>query len=168
VAERIFKALRQKTYPVDLVEADAGKPATIRVTAGKTDNLRSINRTIELDFGELAREVRRGDGGGSVLPRKGESGRLPERRLEALLAARVAVAAPPDLDLELVRQAAARGLSPSLTEHLSSAMPLVVGGTDDASNLEVMDGAAHLDVLGQMLAQMEGLPDGTPIRSFDG
>jgi two-component system, cell cycle response regulator len=33
VAERIFKALRQKTYPIDLPPGDASKPSAIRVTA---------------------------------------------------------------------------------------------------------------------------------------
>ena len=71
------------------------------------------------------------------------------------------------LNIDLVRGAVRQGLRrPSLYEHLSFVVPLVCGGDLDEKNLEVIDGAAHLDVLGQIIAQNRGIPSGTPIRGF--
>lgn len=41
------------------------------------------------------------------------------------------------------------------------------GGAYALENLEVIDGEVHLDVLGQMRAQMAGVEDGTPIAGFE-
>ena len=53
-------------------------------------------------------------------------------------------------------------------EHLSFVVPLICGGKAEVENLEVMDAEAHLDVLGQFIDQMAGIPDGTRITGFRG
>ena len=72
------------------------------------------------------------------------------------------------IETNLVRAAERLGLCPSLVEHLSFEAPLMCGGAADESNLEVMDAAAHLDLLGQLVEQSRGVPEGTPIRGFKG
>lgn len=72
------------------------------------------------------------------------------------------------IEIDLVTAAFRRGLRPSLMEHLSFEVPLVCGGTASEDNLEVMDGGAHLDVLGQIIEQSRGVPEGTRIRGFRG
>ncbi len=72
------------------------------------------------------------------------------------------------IERDLVEAAATKGLRPSLTEHLSFSLPLICGGSPDEENLEVMDAEAHLDVLGQILAQSRDVPEGTTIRGFNG
>ena len=70
------------------------------------------------------------------------------------------------LEIELVRASRRNGLLPSVSEHLSFAVPLICGGTPDEDNLEVLEAQAHLDLLGQIIAQTRGTPDGTRIRGF--
>lgn len=75
---------------------------------------------------------------------------------------------PPAIEMDLIEAARGRGLRPSPVEHLGFVLPLVCGGKADAANLEVMDGAAHLDLLGQITQQLQGVPEGTTIRGFTG
>lgn len=72
------------------------------------------------------------------------------------------------IEIELTAEARARGIDPSLMEHLSFVVPLICGGKAEVENLEVMDAEAHLDVLGQFIDQMAGIPDGTRITGFRG
>jgi len=92
--------------------------------------------------------------------------RLPYKTIKLCL--EHIVLGPPSewIEVDLVRAAYERGLRASLTEHLSFVLPLICGGKADVENLEVMDGAAHLDVLGQIVEQSRGLPNGTPIGRF--
>ena len=70
------------------------------------------------------------------------------------------------IELDLVTAAAREGLIPTPTEHLSFELPLIAGGTPSAENLEVLDGAMHLSILGQITNQSRSVPAGTKIRSF--
>jgi hypothetical protein len=72
------------------------------------------------------------------------------------------------LDLDLVQAAHEKGLRPSLTEHLSFSLPLVCGGIAELDNLEVLDGEAHLDILGQIIEQSRDAQNGTPIQGVRG
>lgn len=71
------------------------------------------------------------------------------------------------LDVELARSVKQSSLWPGLREHLGFVLPLVCGGAYALESLEVIDGEVHLDVLGQMRAQMAGVEDGTPIAGFE-
>lgn len=70
------------------------------------------------------------------------------------------------IEMSLVRGAFASGLHPSAHEHLSFGLPLICGGAADVSNLEVLEGEAHLEILGQLLEQGRELPEGTKIGRF--
>lgn len=70
------------------------------------------------------------------------------------------------IEVDLVEAAAESGLRPSICEHLSFVLPLMCGGSAEVDNLEVMDAEGHLDLLGQILEQQSGVPEGTAIRGF--
>ncbi len=70
------------------------------------------------------------------------------------------------VDMELVREALAMGLAPTLRQHLSFRLPLLYGGDYEASNLEVADANLHLSLLGQMSRQNASLPEGALVRDF--
>jgi hypothetical protein len=70
------------------------------------------------------------------------------------------------IESELIDAAAARGLRPSLKEHLSFVLPLMLGGSADVENLETMDAEAHLEFLAQIVEQSRDIPEGTRIREF--
>ena len=72
------------------------------------------------------------------------------------------------IEADLVSAAFRRGLRPLPTEHLSFEVPLVCGGTAAEDNLEVLDGGAHMDVLGQIVEQNRGVPEGTRIGGVRG
>ena len=71
------------------------------------------------------------------------------------------------LDMDLLRAASGSGLKPGPSEHLSFAIPLVCGGSPKGDNLEILDAKAHMEILGQIVAQTRNAPAGTPIRRFD-
>ncbi len=58
---------------------------------------------------------------------------------------------------------AAGGAAPTVTECVGFKIPLFLGGRDDFSNLELTDMDVYLEVMGQVLQQVRGLPPGTPI-----
>ena len=70
------------------------------------------------------------------------------------------------LDMDLLRAASGNGLKPGPAAHLSFTLPLICGGRPDGNNLEVLDAKAHMDILGQLMAQTRKAPPGTPIRRF--
>jgi hypothetical protein len=72
------------------------------------------------------------------------------------------------IEVALIEQARQHGICPSPSEHLSFTLPLIVGGSAQVENLEIMEAGAHLDLLGQILQQNRGLPEGTPIGKFAG
>lgn len=73
---------------------------------------------------------------------------------------------PTILDWPLVKAAFNRGLFPSVTEHLSFELPLMVGGKIEENNLEVLDRSFHLHLLGQLSLKNTGLSEGTKITRF--
>jgi len=82
------------------------------------------------------------------------------------LASSVLCETPTALDWPLAMAAFAQGLAPSVEEHLSFSLPLVVGGENELSNLEVIDRVFHLHLLGQLSQKNRGLPDGARIDRF--
>jgi hypothetical protein len=72
------------------------------------------------------------------------------------------------IDVDLINSGIRHGLRPSLTQHLCFVLPLICGGNSDLDNLEVMDGESHLQILGQIIQQTRGTPEGTLIQGFRG
>jgi hypothetical protein len=70
------------------------------------------------------------------------------------------------LNRELAATALQKGLRPSITEHLGFALPLITGGKEDVENIEVVDRAFHLHVLGQLSLKNHLLPEGERIARF--
>jgi hypothetical protein len=54
-----------------------------------------------------------------------------------------------------------------LPREASFAVPLICGDTPDEDNLEVLEAQAHLDLLGRIIAQNRGTPDGTVSGRID-
>lgn len=96
----------------------------------------------------------------------GETEVIEADSLSAWLARSLLREEPTALDWHLATTAFARGLKPSLAEHLSFALPLIAGGAAEVSNLEVADRAFHLHLLGQLSLKNRRLPEGARISRF--
>lgn len=90
----------------------------------------------------------------------------PFRSITALIEDIVVNKSLQGLHMDLLRAASQGGLRPSPSEHLSFSVPLICGGSAEADNLELLDASAHMQILGQIIAQARKIAPGTPIRSF--
>jgi hypothetical protein len=70
------------------------------------------------------------------------------------------------VDWSLAAAAFRRGLKPKIVEHLSFALPLITGGNDELSNLEILKRDVHLHILGQLSLRIQSLPEGASIEEF--
>lgn len=61
---------------------------------------------------------------------------------------------------------AAGGVRPEYEQCIGYKRPLYLGGSDDVSNLEACDFGVYWSMAAQMLAQVRGLPVGTPISNL--
>lgn len=60
----------------------------------------------------------------------------------------------------------AGGLVPAYNQCIGYRRPLFLGGEDDVSNLELCDFDLYWDISAQLLEQVRGLPQGTPITGI--
>lgn len=65
--------------------------------------------------------------------------------------------------LEGVRR---RGLWPSSSQHIGFALPLVVGGSCEIENVEIVDAEVHLAILAEIVAKTAAVANGAKITRF--